>query len=224
MIRMLQLHWKKIIIIIVFSLLMSWLSVAEERLDGKFQEAVRNEKQKQRSEKSTERENKNRVVDSDRHIEIERPIVKSEPERVESTAPPAVRESSVDFRIAKNRIKKLGKVDSIEKMDTDKIRHRNNKHDDELESNQVVGLAEKSGGVFHLPQITAGNIVFLHVAKSAGTALYDFLTSCITMKANDHKPQSVEKGYLLTNKAISSKLRLKSVFINFQDRFHFTCI
>ena len=46
MIRMLQLHWKKIIIIIVFSLLMSWLSVAEERLDGKFQEAVRNEKQK----------------------------------------------------------------------------------------------------------------------------------------------------------------------------------
>ena len=59
MIRMLQLHWKKIIITTVFLLLLSWLSKAEERLDDKFQEAVRKERQKKIPEKRLIPENTN---------------------------------------------------------------------------------------------------------------------------------------------------------------------
>ena len=49
-----------------------------------------------------------------------------------------------------------------------------------------------------------GNIVFLHVAKSAGTALSDFLTKNVALKTKG-TPDAHLFGYILVNKMIHSK-------------------
>jgi len=58
-----------------------------------------------------------------------------------------------------------------------------------------------------------GNIIFLHVAKSAGTALYDFLVKNVVLKAKGAALSHVN-GYILVNKAVNSKEMIISIFTN----------
>ena len=53
-------------------------------------------------------------------------------------------------------------------------------------------------------KLEGGNIVFLHVAKSAGTALSDFLSKNVALKSRS-QPATNVNGYILVNKVINSK-------------------
>jgi hypothetical protein len=76
-----------------------------------------------------------------------------------------------------------------------------------------VDLGQKWTKIIIPEKREAGNLMFLHVAKSAGTALSDYLTHNVALTKRMTPIADLLTGYVLVNKDVHSKVKSCPYFL-----------